>query len=134
MSDKQAHYQEVNAEVGRVSQRLQRAETELGTAKEALDQSQEKIQSLSRRLQQSESLPQTPKSRGEAEVDTVSASIPESPHKVCDSQALRPGQSSQPAQGRDLSVTCESGAGDMETKLSERVTELEKEVCVCVCV
>lgn len=111
-----------------MSQRLQRVEAELRTAKDALDQSQEEIQSLSRRLQQSESLLQASKSRGEEEVDAASASISESSHVERDA----PGQSSEPAEGRDLSATCESGAGETERKLSERVTELEKEVCVCV--
>lgn len=123
----------MNAEVQQVSQRLQRAEAELRTAKAALDQSQEEIQSLSRRLQQSESLLQASKSRGEEEVDAAPASISESSHLERDGQARsRPDQSSELAEGRDLSVTCESGAGEMERKLSERVTELEKEVCVCV--
>lgn len=61
-------------------------------------------------------------------MDSAPASILVSPHKACDS----PGQTCEPAEGRDLSVTCESGVGETEKKLSERVTELEKEVCVCV--
>lgn len=133
LSNKQAHYQEVNAEVQQVSQRLQRAEAELRTAKAALDQSQEEIQSLSRRLQQSESLLQASKSRGGEELDAASASISESSHVERDGQARsRPDQSSEPAEGRDLSVTCESGAGETERKLSERVTELEKEKALVV--
>lgn len=126
------HYQEVNAEVQRGSQRLERVKAELRTAKEALDQSQEKIQFLSRRLQQSESLLQAPKGRGDAAVDTAPVSI--LPHKASNSQLLHPGQTSEPAESRDLSLTCESGVGETERKLSERVTELEREVCACVCV
>lgn len=118
------------AEVQRVSQKLQEAEAELRTARDSLSQSREKIESLSRRLQQSQSLLQECKSKEDAEVDSASASISVSPDEVHARHASHRDQSSESGEGRDSSVTCESAAGEAQRQLSERVTELEKEVCV----
>lgn len=132
LSDEQARYQEMFAEVQRVRQKLQEAEAELRTARDSLSQSQEKIESLSTHLQQSESLLQERKSKGDAEVDGASASISVSSDEVHTCHTSHRDQSSESGEGRDSSVTRESAAGETQRQLSERVTELEKEVCVCL--
>lgn len=128
LSDEQARYREVFAEVQRVSQKLQEAEAELRTARDSLSQSREKIESLSRHLQQSESLLQECKSKGDAEVDAVSISV--SSDEAHARHTSHRDQSSESGEGRDSSVTRESAAAEAQRQLSERVTELEKEVCV----
>lgn len=41
-------------------------------------------------------------------------------------------QSPEAGKGRDLSVTHDYATGETERQLSERLIELEKEVCICV--
>lgn len=132
LSGEQARYRDVFAEVQRASQKLQEAEAELRTARDSLSQSREKIESLSRRLQQSESLLQECKSKGDAEVDGTPASISVASDEAHACHTSHRDQSSKSGEGRDSSVTRESAAGEARRQLSERVTELEKEVCVCL--
>lgn len=147
LSKEQAHSQELSAEVQRLSQKLHKAEAELKTTSASLDQSQEKVESLSQSLQKSESLLQLEKRRGSAEADATSNSNSDSSNQTpaCQTHTLETShrdQSPEAGKGRDLSAIHDHAPGESERQLSERLIELEKEVCLvfeymsggCVCV
>ena len=146
LSKEQARSQELSAEVQRLSQKLHKAEAELKTSSASLDQSQEKIESLSQSLRKSESLLQLEKRRGSAEADATSKSNLDSSNQMpaCQTHTLETSHRDQPPEagkGHDLSATHDHSPGESERQLSERLIELEKEVClvfeymsgVCVC-
>lgn len=103
VSSEQALSHQLTAEVERLNRKLQRAEDELKARTDSLKQSEEKVEKISRRLQNCQSL-------------LVSLS-PDSP---------RQDESPEPETGASSCHT----AGELERELRERVTELEKEVCV----
>lgn len=131
----QAHSEKLASEVEKLSQKLQRSEAELHSAKDSVRQSQERVEFLSHCLKKSESL-QPEKRRGSAEVNNTSNSNSES----TDTRDVSPSdQNPEAAKGCDLSVTRAHSTGESERQLSERVTELAKEVCTflvfagCLC-
>lgn len=100
---------------------MQRSEAELKATTDSLKRSQEKAESLSQQLKTSESPP---------------VSNSELSHKN-----ETPHLDQSPEAGRELApcMTRRHTTGESEQLLSERVLELEKEVCklvsdVCVCV
>ncbi|XP_047441386.1 coiled-coil domain containing 88A [Mugil cephalus] len=127
LSNEQSHSQKLATEVEHLSQELQRAEADLKAAAHSLSQSQERVESLSQSLKKSESLLQAEKSRGSAEVNAVSGS--QSPHEQ---EASPSAQTPKSVKDGDLSVARDLPTGEVERRLSERVTELEKEKEVAV--
>lgn len=105
LSGEQARSQKLAAEVERLSRKLQRSEEELKTAAESLKRSQDNVETLSRTLKKSESL--------------------------VNSEPSRAGESPETEDGAPRSPRSHT-AGEPERELSERVMELEKEVCMCV--
>lgn len=137
LSNEQARSQELSTEVQRLSQKLQKAEAELKTTTVTLNQSQERIESLSQSLKKSESLLQLEKRRASTDVDATSNlnSDPSSKTHICQTHTQEASHLDQPPEagkGHDLSVTHDCATGETERQLSERLTELEKEVCMCV--
>ncbi|XP_065814898.1 coiled-coil domain containing 88A [Labrus bergylta] len=137
LSKEQEHSQKLSAEVERQNQKLQKAEAELKRTTDSLDQSQERIQALSQSLKKSESLLQLEKSRGSAEVDAMSNPNSDSSNTTHGSQTHAKetshlDQSPNAGKGHNLSVSHDDALGEAERKLSERLTELEKENAVAV--
>ncbi|KAM7000797.1 coiled-coil domain containing 88A [Tautogolabrus adspersus] len=137
LSKQREHSQKLSAEVERQNQKLQKAEAELTRTTDSLSQSQERIQVLSQSLKKSESLLQLEKSRGSAEVDTMSNSNSDSSNTTHVSQTHAKetshlDQSPKAGKGHNLSVSHDDALGEAERKLSERLTELEKEKAVAV--
>ena len=137
LSTEQAQSRELSAELQRLRQKLQKAEAELKTTSDSLNQSQERIESLSQSLKKSESLLQLEKRRGSADMDAASNSNSDSSNKshVCQTHTQETShldQSPAAGKGHDLSVTHDYASGEAERQLSERLIELEKEVCICV--
>lgn len=139
LSNEKERCQELSTEVQHLSQKLLKAEAELKTVNESLNQSQARIESLSQRLTKSESLLQLEKRRGNTEMDTMSNSNSHSTNKthICESRTQVTSdldQSSEAGKGRNLSMTHDYATGETERQLSERLIELEKEVCIYVCI
>ncbi|XP_037531730.1 coiled-coil domain containing 88A [Nematolebias whitei] len=105
LSGEQARSQKLATEVERLSRKLQRSEEELKTAADSLKRSQANVETLSQRLKRSESLVNSEPSRADESPETEDGA-PRSPRSHT--------------------------AGEPERELSERVMELEKEVCVAV--
>ena len=135
LSNEQARSQKLSAEVQRLSQKLQEADSELKTTTNSLNQSQDRIESLSQCLKKSESLLQLEKRRGSAEVDAASNSNSDSSNQICQTHTQETSHldpSPAAGKGRDLSVTHDYATGEAERQLSERLIELEREVCNCL--
>lgn len=137
LSKEQVRAQELSTEVQRLSQKLQKAEAEQRTVTDSLSQSQERIESLAQCLEKSESRLELEKRRGGVELDRTSNLKSESQKKTGVSEPHTevtspldplPGA----VKGRDLSRTHDQTTRETERQLSERLTELEKEVCICV--
>uniref|UniRef100_A0A8D3B6C6 Coiled-coil domain containing 88B n=1 Tax=Scophthalmus maximus TaxID=52904 RepID=A0A8D3B6C6_SCOMX len=133
LSNEHARSQGLSTEVERLSQKLQKAKAEQKVATDSLNQSQERIECLSRCLKESESLLQLEKRRPSMDQDTMSNSNSESSNKahLCQThtqETSRLDQSSEASEGLDLSTTQDYAAGETERQMSERLTELEKEV------
>ena len=136
LSNEHARYQELSTEVERLSQKLQKTEAEQKAVTESLSQSEARIESLSRCLKESESLLQVEKQRRSMEADITSSSNADSSNKTHLSQTPTQetsllDQSPGASKGHDLSVTRDSASGETERQMSEQLTELEKEVCIC---
>ncbi|KAF0039801.1 hypothetical protein F2P81_008036 [Scophthalmus maximus] len=133
LSNEHARSQGLSTEVERLSQKLQKAKAEQKVATDSLNQSQERIECLSRCLKESESLLQLEKRRPSMDQDTMSNSNSESSNKahLCQThtqETSRLDQSSEASEGLDLSTTQDYAAGETERQMSERLTELEKEM------
>lgn len=129
LTREQARSEKLATELAHLSQKLQRSEAERQLAKDSLHQSQERIESLSQLLKKSESL-QLETRRESAQVK----SAPNSNSESTDKQDMSPlDQSPEAAKGCDLSTTRDHFMGEAERHLSERVIELEKEVCIWMC-
>lgn len=127
LSSEQARSQKLTAEVDRLSQRVQRSEAELKATTDSLNQTQQRAESLSQHLRRSEALLHLEKSQATTKVKSVSNS-----EFSGTQEAPPPDQSPEPGRDRALSVTLHHSSGELDRQLNERVTELEKEVCIIV--
>lgn len=86
---------------------------------------------MSQCLKNSESLLQLEKGRGSADMDATSTSNSDPSNKshVCETQIQETSPLDKPP---EASKGCDLSSGEKERQLSERLIELEKEVCVCV--
>ncbi|XP_076015657.1 coiled-coil domain containing 88A isoform X2 [Genypterus blacodes] len=128
VSNEQTRSQGLSSEVERLSQKLEDAEAELKAASESLSQSQQRILSLAQCLKKSGSQAENTSS----EVEAMSFSDPDSTKNksIClarTQQTAAVGRHPEAAEGRDLSVIPDSGEGQTERLLRERLEGIEKE-------
>lgn len=135
LSNEKGRCQELSSEVQRLNQNLLKAHAELKTVTSSLHQSQGRIESLSQDLAKGQSLLQLPKTRGSTEVDNTSISHSDSTNTthICESLTQVTShlhRSSETGKGRSLSMTHDHVTAETERRLSERMLDLEKEVCI----
>lgn len=135
LSNKKTCAQQLSAEVERLNQELEKIQAEKKTATDSLNQSQERIESLSQSLKMSESLLQTEKRRPSLGEDAKSNSDSTNKMHICQTQTQETSpldQSPEASKGCNLSISHNYSTGGTDRQLSERLSELEKEVCLCV--
>lgn len=116
---------------------MEKAEAERKVATDSLSQSQDRIESLSQSLKESESLLLLEKRRRSTNVDTLSNSKLDSSNQshICQTPTteMTPADRSPGvSKGHGLAMSPGDAIEGTERRCEERITELEKEVCVCV--